>query len=116
MSGDIIEVLPVSLSLVRIPRSRVSGLFHPILSQILRPDPTFLNVTCNELELSMFAADSVVDDFAPVARRDRRRLDKRPAFEPVEISSDKWKVIQIPSPGTRLPPIPFLLCRPSFRF
>jgi hypothetical protein len=108
MSGDIIEVLPVALSLVRVPRSRVNSLYHPILKQILQPEPTFLAVTCNELELSIFAADSVLEDFESVTRKDARKLAKCAAgrrkgkaqtFEPVEVSSDKWKVIQIPSPG-----------------
>ncbi|KAG6817864.1 hypothetical protein H0H87_001696 [Tephrocybe sp. NHM501043] len=68
-----ISLLPSSLSLVHIPRSRITHLSHPILKQVLRPDPTFLNITCNEVELSLFADESILEDFEPIARKDRRK-------------------------------------------
>jgi hypothetical protein len=98
MSSEILDVLPVSLDLVRVPRARVSALVRPILAQLLAPEPTFLALTANEIELTIFAADAAAA-FAPVVRRDRRR-HAHPGWEAVEVSAEKWKVIQIPSPGT----------------
>jgi hypothetical protein len=103
-SDMMIEVLPVSLHLVRIPRARVHEHFQPILRQLLQPTaPAFLNVTLNEIELSVFAAEPLADDFGYLAYQDartaRRRRSKEQAFEPIELADDKWKVIQIPSPG-----------------
>ncbi|KAG5654614.1 hypothetical protein H0H81_011589 [Sphagnurus paluster] len=103
-----ISLLPASLSLVHIPRSRLHALSHPILKQILRPDPTFLNITCNEVELSLFAEHTVLAEFEPIARRDRRRLRSRSStagtprkaahdIEPVEVSYERWSVLQIDS-------------------
>ncbi|KAF8165564.1 hypothetical protein B0H34DRAFT_647475 [Crassisporium funariophilum] len=107
-----IALLPVSLSLVHIPRSRLNHLSHPILRQILQPNPAFLNITCNEIELSIFAEDHMLQDFEPIARRDRQRQRSRSgsgssrkginrgplhAQEPVEISYEKWSVLQIDS-------------------
>ena len=68
-----ISLLPVSLSLVHIPRSRLPHLSHPVLKQILQPSPSFLNITCNEIELSVFAEDHILEDFEPIARKDRQR-------------------------------------------
>ncbi|RDB19815.1 hypothetical protein Hypma_012787 [Hypsizygus marmoreus] len=101
--------LPASLSLVHIPRSRLHQLAHPVLKQILQPNPTFLNVTCNEVELSLFADESVLEDFEPIARRDRqrqrsrsnsgsgRKLSRGHDIDPVEISYEKWSVLQVDS-------------------
>lgn len=50
-----VSLLPVSLSLVHIPRCRLLELSHPIIRQILLPNPSFLNLTCNQVELSIFA-------------------------------------------------------------
>ncbi|KAF8969424.1 hypothetical protein BDZ97DRAFT_1795567 [Flammula alnicola] len=106
-----IALLPVSLSLVHIPRSRLDSLSHPILRQLLHPNPAFLNITCNEIELSIFAEHHILQDFEPVARKDRHRQRSRsgsgsskkstshsaPPYEPVEISYEKWSVLQIDS-------------------
>jgi hypothetical protein len=109
-----ISLLPVSLSLVHVPRSRLAQLSHPIIRQILQPKPTFLNLTCNEIELSLFAEHHVLADFEPVARDDRRRQRSRSgsgssrknvsgsSMEPVEISYEKWNVLQIDSHSDQL--------------
>ncbi|PPQ77674.1 hypothetical protein CVT25_011109 [Psilocybe cyanescens] len=106
-----ISLLPVSLSLVHIPRSRLDSLSHPVLRQLLHPNPAFLNITCNEIELSVFAEHHMLQDFDPIARKDRRRQRSRSGsgssrksapqstslYEPVEISYEKWSVLQIDS-------------------
>jgi len=105
-----ITLLPVSLSLVHIPRSRLTHLSHPVLRQILQPNPAFLNITCNEIELSIFAEHHMLHDFEPISRRDRHRQRSRSGsassrkanpnnsvHEPVEISYEKWNVLQIDS-------------------
>ena len=105
-----ISLLPASLSLVHIPRSRLPQLSHPVLRQILQPKPTFLNITCNEFELSIFADETMLDDFEPIARRDRCKQRSRSGsassqgrsssttdHELVEISYEKWSVLQIDS-------------------
>lgn len=109
-----ISLLPVSLSLVHVPRSRLAQLSHPVLRQILQPSPTFLNVTCNEIELSIFAEHYMLADFEPIARQDRqkqrsrsgsgstRKNITRPFIEPVEISYEKWNVLQIDSHSDQL--------------
>jgi hypothetical protein len=109
-----ISLLPVSLSLVHIPRSRLSQLSHPVIKQILQPNPTFLNITCNEIELSLFAEHSVLADFELIARDDRRRQRSRSGsgssrknvsrnlVEPVEISYETWNVLQIDSHSDQL--------------
>lgn len=105
-----ITLLPVSLSLVHIPRSRLTHLSHSILRQILQPSPAFLNITCNEIELSIFAEHHMLHDFELISRRDRHRTisksrsvfsQKQPpnvsVREHVEISYEKWTVLQIDS-------------------
>ncbi|KAJ3847128.1 hypothetical protein EV368DRAFT_51722 [Lentinula lateritia] len=105
-----ISLLPVSLSLVHIPRSRLAHLSSPIIRQILQPNPTFLNLTCNEIELSIFAESHVLDEFETIARRDRQKQRSRSGsgssrknfpdsqvVEPVQISYEKWSVLQIDS-------------------
>jgi hypothetical protein len=102
MSSDILDVLPVSLDLIRIPRQRVPALVGAILRQLLASgdDRTFLALTANEIELSIFGVGAA-GAFAPIARRDARKAASAAGqtWEPVEVSTNKWKVIQIPSPG-----------------
>ncbi|GLB34047.1 putative ACT domain containing protein [Lyophyllum shimeji] len=110
-----ISLLTTSLSLVHIPRSRLHQLSHPVLKQILLPNPTFLNITCNELELSLFADEAVLADFEPIARKDRHRQRSvsnassgRPPgprsrdIEPVEVSYERWSVLQVDSHSDQL--------------
>ncbi|KAF9077004.1 hypothetical protein BDP27DRAFT_1379868 [Rhodocollybia butyracea] len=104
-----ISLLPVSLSLVRIPRYRCSEphLLPLLIRQVLQPSPTFLNLTCNEIEFSIFAETHALDEFESIARRDRQKQRSRsgsgsshhdsPAMEPVQISYEKWNVLQIDS-------------------
>ncbi|KAL5487912.1 hypothetical protein ACEPAI_6020 [Sanghuangporus weigelae] len=110
-----ISILDVSLSLVHIPRSRVPELNRPILKQLLRKGPKFLNLTANEIELSIFTEEDELMDFEPVARRDRqkqrlrdtasgvpahrrrRRSHSYEAVDALEISLEKWRVLQIDS-------------------
>ncbi|KAH9948384.1 hypothetical protein B0H21DRAFT_242952 [Amylocystis lapponica] len=119
-----ISLLPVTLSLVHLPRSRLDTLAQHVLRQILIPNPTFLNLTCNEIELSLFAECHALHDFRKIARRDARKLKTRRKgrrtesprdeefisrakrlnqdWEPVEVSSDTWSVLQIDSHSDQL--------------
>ncbi|KAI0353018.1 hypothetical protein OH77DRAFT_1497522 [Trametes cingulata] len=116
-----ISLLPVSLSLVHLPRSRLEHFTQHVIRQILQPNPVFLNVTCNEIEVSLFAEYDTLQDFHKVARKDARRLRQREReartdlahspkrsrrvkedWEPVEVSSERWKVLQIDSHSDRL--------------
>jgi len=100
-----ISVLPVSLSLLHIPRSRLPQLSHSIIRQILQPDPVFLSITSNEIELSIFAEAHALQHFEPIARRDRQRSRSRSHstdFEPIQISCEKWRVLQIDSHSDQL--------------
>lgn len=98
---------------MHIPRSRIPELNRPILKQLLRRAPKFLNLTANEIELSIFAEDDELIDFEPVARRDRHKQRLRDSvsgaathrrrgrsrshdvLDAVEISLEKWRVLQI---------------------
>ena len=117
-----ISLLPVSLSLVHLPRSRLENFTPHVLRQILQPNPTFLNVTCNEIEVSLFAEHDTLQEFHKAARKDARRLRQRERearadrpesprlsrrvkdsnWEPVEVTSERWKVLQIDSHSDRL--------------
>lgn len=107
-----IQLLDVALGLVHVPRSRLAQLSHPILRLILEPYPQFLNITCNEIELSLFAEHHLLREFEPIARKDRQRQRSRSGSgsnvpvrraaagsssveEHVEISYEVWKVLQI---------------------
>ncbi|KAJ7571852.1 hypothetical protein C8J56DRAFT_845220 [Mycena floridula] len=106
-----ISLLPVSLALVHIPRSRLQQVSSQIIHQLLRPNPPFLNITCNEIELTIFAEQHLLADFAVIARRDRQKIRARsgsslsarrnflgnPILEPIEMSYEKWSVLQIDS-------------------
>ncbi|KZT70374.1 hypothetical protein DAEQUDRAFT_764810 [Daedalea quercina L-15889] len=111
-----ISLLPVSLALVHVPRSRLDTLTQHVLRQILRPNPSFLNVTCNEIELSLFAEGHALREFQKIAHKDARKLRRmrgtqspsqpgrktrsgwqRQDWEPIEVSSDRWSVLQIDS-------------------
>ena len=109
-----ISFLPVKLSLVRIPRPRLHGFYHPLLRQILSPNHTFLNVTCNELELSILAESQALEDFESVAENDRKNRSRSPSrdsgspdspslptleedWDCVEVCHESWSVLQIDS-------------------
>lgn len=81
----------------------------------MQPNPTFINVTCNEIELSLFAESHMLADFEPVARRDRQRQRSRSGSgssskrthsllpqDHLEISYEKWNVLQIDSHSDQL--------------
>ena len=87
-----ITVLDISLRLCTIPRSRLPETTHYVVKQFLRQSPTFMNITLNTSELSIFAEDSTLEDFLPLARRGR--MGAR-STAPVEISPDTWSVLQI---------------------
>ncbi|KIM68925.1 hypothetical protein SCLCIDRAFT_7121 [Scleroderma citrinum Foug A] len=113
-SNVTITLLPVSLSLVHIPRSRLPQLTHPILRQILQPNPTFFNVTCNEIELTLFAEHHNILDLDLIARHDRRAHRSRSGSgsgrkrsfandcDQVEITCEHWNVLQIDSHSDQL--------------
>ncbi|KAF5321680.1 hypothetical protein D9619_000617 [Psilocybe cf. subviscida] len=93
-----ISLLPVSLSLVHVPRRRLPALAQQVLRQVLHPHPAFLNITSNDIELSIFAEHHILNDFQPIAHKDARRNRS----EPVEISYDNWSVLQIDSHSDQL--------------
>ncbi|CAL1701245.1 unnamed protein product [Somion occarium] len=114
-----ISLLPVSLSIVHVPRSRIHSLCHPLLRQLLLPNPMFLNITCNEIELSLFAEHHVLKEFEPIVKKDARRLRLRgrtnhasddklkrrsstEGWEAVEMSAERWNVLQIDSHSSSL--------------
>ncbi|KAB5594205.1 hypothetical protein CTheo_2286 [Ceratobasidium theobromae] len=86
-----ITVLDITLRLCTIPRLRLPEATHYVVKQFLRQRPTFLNITLNTSELSIFAEDTTLDDFRPLAHRGRFRGPGAP----VEISPDTWSVLQI---------------------
>ncbi|KAF8680470.1 ACT domain [Rhizoctonia solani] len=87
-----ITVLDIALRLCTIPRSRLPETTHYVVKQFLRQRPTFLNITLNTSELSIFAEQTTLDDFRPLARRGR--LGAR-SGAPIEISQETWSVLQI---------------------
>ncbi|KIL70260.1 hypothetical protein M378DRAFT_183814 [Amanita muscaria Koide BX008] len=103
-----VTVLPVSLSLLHIPRSRLAQLSHHIIRQILQPNPVFLSITSNEIELSIFAESQSLQEFEHIAKRDRHKYHSRSPFrqspphdfEPIDISCETWRVLQIDSHNT----------------
>lgn len=107
-----ITVLPASLSLVHIPRNRLTRFSHPIIDLLLRPNPTFLNVSCNDTEVSIIASESDLAPFVRIAQRDGRKASAAAAGDaessktarvpaPVEVSSS-WTALQIDSHGDQL--------------
>ncbi|KAF7301900.1 ACT-7 domain-containing protein [Mycena indigotica] len=91
--------LPASLSIVSIPRSRLDTLSHPILRLVLQPNPIFFSITANLIELSLFADSSCISAFEAIARADRASLQ---TLEPVQISNERWCVLQIDSHSDQL--------------
>ncbi|KAG8712405.1 hypothetical protein FRC09_019905 [Ceratobasidium sp. 395] len=87
-----ITVLDITLRLCTVPRPRLPETTHYVVKQFLRQRPTFMNITLNTQELSIFAEDSTLEDFLPLARRGR--VGAR-SGAPVEISQDTWSVLQI---------------------
>ncbi|TDL29810.1 hypothetical protein BD410DRAFT_798298 [Rickenella mellea] len=113
-----ITLLPATLSLVHIPRPRVPELSRPILKQILHNNHCFLNLTCNQIELSIFAENELLSEFEPYAWKDRQKQRQRERARstsslpgghrrrqsaahshllPVEKSMERWRVLQIDS-------------------
>ncbi|KAG8859555.1 hypothetical protein FRB96_004439 [Tulasnella sp. 330] len=113
-----ITILPVSLSLVHIPRNRLKQWSHSIIRQILRPAPAFLNISCNATEVSIIAECDTIEPFVKAARRDLKTLERsrrsqaeeddvkeerrqRREVQPVEVSSG-WSALQIDSHGDHI--------------
>lgn len=114
-----ITILPVSLSLVHIPRHRLKQFSYSIIQQILRPAPAFLNISCNATEVSIIAERETIEPFLKAAKRDSKRLERsrrgqtgqdgakrketrhRREVQPVEVSS-AWSALQIDSHGDQL--------------
>ncbi|KAJ6628945.1 hypothetical protein B0H10DRAFT_2160830 [Mycena sp. CBHHK59/15] len=106
-----ISRLPTTVSIVSIPRPRLSDLSHPVLRCLLQPQPAFLSITCNELELSLFADHHLLHDFDHIAAADADRQRhagpdagsaQRAPFESIEVSHDRWSVLQIDSHSDQL--------------
>ncbi|KAJ7044583.1 hypothetical protein C8F04DRAFT_1249857 [Mycena alexandri] len=104
MQGITITRLPTALSIVSIPRARLDALSHPVLRALLQPDPAFLSITCNALELSLFAEPESLRAFDAIARADlaSNGCNGTEALERVEISHDRWSVLQIDSHSDQL--------------
>jgi hypothetical protein len=98
-----------SKGLVHIPRTRLPSLSHHVTKQLLSPSPTYLNITSNSIELSIFAEESSLHELSQVAKRDKR-LSKGSSsysngsggggalnFDKVEISEERWKVLIVES-------------------
>ncbi|KAJ7232206.1 hypothetical protein B0H12DRAFT_1239696 [Mycena haematopus] len=90
--------LPTAVSIVSIPRARLDALSHPVLHALLQPNPPFLSITCNALELSLFAEPERLRAFDAIAQADHNTQ----SLEPVEISHDRWSVLQIDSHSDQL--------------
>ncbi|KAJ6515640.1 hypothetical protein C8R45DRAFT_957192 [Mycena sanguinolenta] len=89
--------LPTAVSIVSIPRSRLDAL--PVLHVLLQPNPSFLSITCNALELSLFAEPECLRAFDAIAQADQNSAQ---SLEPLEISHDRWSVLQIDSHSDQL--------------
>ncbi|KAG8989505.1 hypothetical protein FRB90_002207 [Tulasnella sp. 427] len=74
-----ITVLPVALSLVRIPKHRLPRLAHPIIKLVLSDtsSSTFLNVSTNPSEVSIIAREEDLAPFVDIAHRDNRRVRRQ---------------------------------------
>ncbi|KAG8989565.1 hypothetical protein FRB90_002180 [Tulasnella sp. 427] len=74
-----ITVLPVTLSLVRIPKHRLPRLAHPIIKLVLSDtsSSTFLNVSTNPSEVSIIAREEDLAPFVDIAHRDNRRVRRQ---------------------------------------
>ncbi|KAJ7490335.1 hypothetical protein B0H11DRAFT_2278072 [Mycena galericulata] len=95
--------LPTAVHIVSIPRNRLPSLSHPILRSLLGPSPAFLSIICNALELSLFAdldPDSL-RAFDAISAADHRQGSPT-AIDPVEVSRDRWSVLQIDSHSDQL--------------
>ncbi|KAJ7653494.1 hypothetical protein B0H17DRAFT_1214669 [Mycena rosella] len=92
--------LPTAVHIVSIPRARLDALSHPVLRALLHPSPAFLSITCNALELSLFAEPESLRAFDAIARADY--ASSADGLEPVEISHDSWSVLQIDSHSDQL--------------
>ncbi|KAF9263711.1 hypothetical protein L218DRAFT_999566 [Marasmius fiardii PR-910] len=105
-----LQLLPVSLTLISIPRYRVPSFSSLIIRQILQPSPAkFLNISSNEIELSIFAESHTLAEFEKLARRDRQKQrsnsgsrsskarDLQGPFVPIEVSYEQWSVLQVES-------------------
>ena len=101
-----ISLLPVALSLVTIPRPRLKHLTTPVIHHILQPNPTFLNITCNELELSIFAEADTIDEFHAIARRDKHKQRARSDPTPRSRASLTVQPISGARYGLRAPFVP----------
>ncbi|KAJ7721183.1 hypothetical protein DFH07DRAFT_858084 [Mycena maculata] len=95
--------LPTAVSIVSIPRPRLDVLSHPLLRVLLQPAPAFLSITCNALELSLFADldPESLSAFQAVSTADHASGSST-ALDPVEISCDRWSVLQIDSHSDQL--------------
>ena len=96
------SVLTVSIpALCHIPRSRITDFSYLITEQfVAQPPRSFLNITINEIEMSIIADAEAMRGFASFVRTDTERI--RRAFkndsrgspdEVVEISEETWSVI-----------------------
>ncbi|KAJ7639053.1 hypothetical protein FB45DRAFT_1055244 [Roridomyces roridus] len=88
--------LPQTVSVVSIPRARLDALSHPLLRVLLKPNPSFLSIICNSLELALYAE---LD--AHSIRAFRSASDQAAAVK-LEISEDQWSVLQIDSHSDQL--------------
>lgn len=93
-------------ALCHIPRSRITEFSHLITEQfVAQPPRSFLNITTNEIEMSIVADADAMTGFAECIKDDTERIrhsikhGSRDAFdELVEISEETWSVIIVRIP------------------
>ncbi|KAJ7129417.1 hypothetical protein C8R44DRAFT_829938 [Mycena epipterygia] len=100
-----ISCLPGAVRICSIPRRRLESLSHPVLRALLHPAPAFLSITCNALELSLFAEPESLRALEAIARAELSNDASNASnatTEPIEISEDRWSVLQIDSHSDQL--------------
>lgn len=92
-----------TVSIVSIPRPRLDALSHPLLRVLLQPSPAFLSITCNALELSLFADldPESLRAFETISSADHA-AGSSTCPDPLEVSRDRWSVLQIDSHSDQL--------------
>lgn len=89
------------LALCHIPRPRITDFSYLITEQfVAQPPRSFLNITVNEIEMSLIADAEAMRGFASFIRTDTERIRRAiksgsQSFpdEIVEISEETWSVI-----------------------
>jgi hypothetical protein len=89
------------LALCHIPRSRITDFSYLVTEQfVAQPPRSFLNITTNEIEMSIIADAEAMRGFASFIRTDTERIrraikngSRSSLDDVVEISEETWSVI-----------------------